>query len=225
MARGTHRRRKGLLGSRAVGLASAIAGGLFIPYALTKGHATSVITAEGWRLAGLSATETALAIHVVEGIPLIVMAIGLISLHARTPGLGPLARTGVSVALAGYGLTVLVHLCEHLLPPFTVPVLTGSEDWLVWGYYLSWLVVFGGFALYGLALAIADSTPRWLPLLFVVGLPAATAIGITAAVLDVFTLAGVFRLSQGVTWLLVGNWLWQAPDAAAVTARSATAEP
>lgn len=225
MARGTHRRRKGLLGSRALGLASAIAGAVFIPYALTKGQATTVITAEGWRMAGLSSSETALAIHLVEGVPLIVMALGLISLHARTPGLGSLAGTGASVALTGYGLTILVHLCEHLLPPFTVPALTGSEDWFVWGYYLSWLVVFGGFALYGLALAIADTTPRWLPLLFVIGLPAATAVGVTVAILDVFTLAGVFRLSQGVTWLLVGNWLWQVPHGASVTARSATAEP
>lgn len=220
-----HRRRGGVLDSPAVGLASAIAGGLFIPYALSKGYLTSVITADGWQVASLTSEQTAQAFHVLEGVPLLIMAIGLVSLHARTPGLGSFADTGISLAVTGFALTILTHLGEHLLPPLTVPALTGGADWFMWGYYLSWLVLYAGLTFYGLAVAIASTTPRWVPWLFVFALPVATAAGVAATALDVFTVAGTFRLTQGLTWVLVGNWLWRSPAVRSSRPKAVTAEP
>lgn len=192
------------------GLLGAIAGAVFVPYALSKGYLTSVIIGEGWHLAGLSSIQTAKLFHAFEAVPLALMVVGLISLHARTAVRGALAEAGISVALAGFMLTMLAHLGEHLLAPITVPALTGGENWFLWVYYLSWLTLYAGFTLYGVALRTSDF-PGWLPWLFMFTLPVTVVVGFGVSTLGVFTLAGTFRLVQGLVWVPVGRWLWIDP--------------
>lgn len=194
------------------GLLSAVAGAVFVPYAFSKGYLAGVIVATGWHLSGLTPVATAQLFHVLEAVPLAVMGFGLVSLDARTPARGGLADAGLAVALVGFGLTILTHLGEHLLAPLTVPGLTGGENWFMWGYYLSWLVVYGGFALYGLALSRTGDAPGWLSGLFVGLLPAAAVVGLVATTLGLFTVAGTLRVAQGLTWVVVGRWLWIRSD-------------
>ena len=192
---------------------SAIAGALFLVYAFTKGPLTTTIVVFGWQFAGLSPEATALVVHVAESVPLAVMAMGLALLWRRAGTRGPLATAGYSVAVAGFGLTVLSHVFEHLLEPVTVPGLTGGENWLIWGYYLSWMTLYVGLAMYGAALGRTESTSWWVPGLFVGSLPAVVVVGFAVVFFDLFTLAGTFRVVQGATWLLVGGWLWRGTSA------------
>ena len=188
---------------------SAIAGVLFVAYAFTKGPLTTTIVASGWQFAGLSPEATALVVHVAESVPIAVMAMGLSLLWRRAGTRGPLASAGYTVAVAGFGLTVLSHVAEHIFEPVTVPAITGGENLLVWGYYLSWMTLYVGLATYGVALERAETTPGWIPGLFVGSLPAVVVVGYAVVFFDLFTLAGTFRVVQGATWLLVGGWLWR----------------
>lgn len=195
--------------TRYLGLLGAVAGASFLVYAAVKGPLTAEIVREGWRLGGLTHDQTALVVHVAEELPLVVMALGLVGLHRHLDRSEPLDGVGVGIALAGFGLTVLTHLGEHLLAPVTVQALFGDENLFVWSYYLSWLVLYVGFALYGVAVLRYESGPAWLGGTFVVLLPGVVLVGLAAVVLDVFTLAGTFRLGLGGTWLVVGAWLWR----------------
>jgi hypothetical protein len=190
------------------GFLSAIAGALFVPYAFFKGRLSSVITAEGWHLFGLSPETSAQLFHAFEAVPLGLMMVGLVALHVRIGARGRLADAGVPVALVGFGLTVLTHMGEHLLASWTVPALTGGANWFLWGYYLSWLVLYAGLALYGTSLMRMDGVPGWLPWLFVVVFPLVVAVGLAVVALGVFTVAGTFRSVQGLVWAVVGYWLW-----------------
>ena len=190
------------------GLLSAISGGLFVPYALFKGRISSIITEEGWQLFGLSPELSAQLFHDFEAVPLGLMMVGLVALRARIGARKWPADVGVSVALVGFGLTVLTHMGEHLLASWTVPALTGGANWFLWGYYLSWLVLYAGIALYGTSLMQMDEVPRWLPWLFAVVFPSVVAIGLAVVALGVFTVAGTFRSVQGLVWVVVGCWLW-----------------
>ncbi len=200
---------------RWLGLVSAVAGALFVPYALTKGHLTTRIVVDGWRLSGLTPPQTALVAHVAEEIPLALMAAGFIALHIRVHARGRFAAAGFSVAIAGIALTVGFHLGEHLLAPLTIPALFGTENLFVWGYYASWLVIFVGFALYGLAEPGGRNNPAWLRALFVGLLPSVVLLGAIMVLLDLFTLAGTFRVALGVTWVIVGGWLCRSPPTSA----------
>lgn len=128
----------------ALGLISANAGALFVPYALSKGSLTTAIVAEGWQFAGLSSTQTALMIHVIESVSLLFMTLGLVSLYIRVDAKGFLATVSFRIAITGFALTILTHLGEHPLAPFTVPVLTGGTNWFLCGDYLSWLTLYAG---------------------------------------------------------------------------------
>lgn len=202
---------------RRAGLLSAFGGGVLVPYALTKGHLSSRIVTAGWQLGGLSPVQTARLFHVMETVPLVLVAVGLLGLDARVGTKGLLADAGRSTVLVGFGLTVLTHLGEHLLPPLTVPALTGGANWFMWGYYLSWLVLYAGFAIYGTALVLSPVRAGGLPWLFVAVPPLAVTVGLAVVVADVFTLAGSFRLFLGLTWVLAGGWLWRAPGAPSPT--------
>jgi len=190
------------------GLLSAIGGVLFVPYAFFKGRFASVITTEGWHLFGLSPETSAQLFHVFEAVPLGLMLVGLLALHARIGARGRLAEVGITVTFVGFGSTVLTHVGEHLLTPWTVPALTAGANWFLWGYYLSWLVLYAGLALYGVSLMRVDGVPGWLPWLFVVVFPSVVAVGLTVAALGVFTVGGTFRSVQGLVWAAVGYWLW-----------------
>lgn len=196
---------------RWLGLVSAVAGAVFVPYALVKGPLTTLIVVDGWRLGMLTPQQTALVAHVAEEIPLVLVAAGLIALHIRIHVTGRFAAAAISVATAGIGMTVASHLGEHLLAPLTIPMLFGTENLFVWAYYASWLVIFLGFALYGLAARENGDGPAWMRGLFIVLLPSVVLLGATAVRFDLFTLAGTFRLALGVTWVIVGGWLWRGP--------------
>ena len=226
MHREIFRRRTRLRGASATYLASAVAGALFVPYALTKGHLTSVITTEGWHLPGLAPVGTAKLFHVAETIPMALVALGLLALHTRvSPSTRDLsARGGLATALAGVGLTFLAHLGEHLLPPFTVPALTGGENLFMWGYYLSWLVLYAGLALYGVALVRTDTAPSWLSRPFVFAPPAAVAVAAMATASGVFTVAGSFRVVFGLHWVLVGLRLWRTASVSGGTRSPSTTD-
>lgn len=195
-------------GVRSVGFLSALAGALFVPYALSKGALTSSIIAGGWQLPGLSPAGSANLVHVLEGLPVLVMMAGVMALNARIDVQGRPSSAGIAAILTGFALTIVTHFGEHLLAPMTVPWLTGGENWFMWGYYLSWLVVYAGFVLYGLALLGRPDTPRWLPLLFVSALPVVLVVGIAVIMVNAFTVAGTFRVAQGLMWVVVGRWLW-----------------
>lgn len=196
---------------RRVGLSSAIAGALFIPYALTKGHLSSLIVLEGWRLGPLSPVQTSQLFHVIEAVPLLVMLLGFVFIHSLTVTPSRFADVGLVVTVAGFGLTILTHLGEHLLAPFTVPALTGGDNWFMLAYYLSWAVLSLGLSLYGLGLLSARETPRWLQWWFALILPATLGIGFFVTTFDIYTFAGTFRILHSVTWILAGGWLWIGP--------------
>lgn len=196
------------------GFAGLVGGLLLVPYALTKGQLTTYVRMEGLGVAGLSPARTAQAFHVAETVPVLLLLVGLVALHGRLdPGTGG-SRAGWAIAAAALVATVLTHLGEHLLPRFTAPALTGGENWFVWAYYLSWLAVYGGLALYGLALTRSGGAPRWMASLLVVGLPVAVAAGLAAVAFDLFTMAGVLRIGQGLTWAVIGYWLVRRPTPA-----------
>lgn len=193
------------------GLAGLAGGALLVPYALTKGQLTTYIRTEGLGLAGLTPDQAARALHVAETIPVLLLLVCLVALGRRFDPGGAVARGGRTIAAAGLLATIVTHFGEHLLPPLTVPALTGGENWFMWGYYLSWLAVYGGLALYGLAMARSDRPPRWMASLLVVGLPVAVAAGLAAAAFDVFTMAGTLRIGQGLTWVAIGYFLLRHP--------------
>ena len=222
MERTTETRRP--LWTRPAGLASAVGGATLVPYALTKGSVTTTIRAEGWAIAGLSPVATANLFHVAETIPVLCLVVGLLSLDHRVGPGGWLAPLGKATAVGGFAATIITHFGEHLLPPLTVPALTGGENWFMWGYYLSWLAVYGGLALYGVALTRADDRPRWIPALLMAGLPAALVVALTVGALDLFTFAGTFRVLQGFTWVAIGSWLWRGPRDAVPISDRATAD-
>jgi hypothetical protein len=199
----------GLLGSPFVGLASAIAGFLFIPYALTKGYLTTVIIAESWQVASLTVLQTANLFHVLESVPLAFMALGLVSLDRRCSPQSWVAAVGETVAIAGFAATILTHLGEHLLPPLTVTGLLGGQNLYMWAYYGSWLLLYTGLAIYGVALVQLHGRPRWLGTLLVAVLPLSVGFGLVLVMLDLFTLAGTFRVLQGLIWVFVGAWLFR----------------
>ena len=183
---------------------SVIAGGLFVLYALSKGYLTTVIVAEGWRFAGMSPEMTALLVHVFEGLLLEVMALGLASFHVRSGPRGRLTSAGITITLAGFGLTIVSHVGEHIAGIEPAPVLGSGQ--VVWLYYASWLVLYVGLATYGVALVVEGNAAGRLPYLFVSLLPLVVAVGFVTVLLGVFTLAGTFRVALGLTWLLVGPW-------------------
>ena len=205
---------------RRVGLSSAIVGALFVPYALTKGYLSSLIVLEGWRLGPLSPVQTSQLFHVVEAIPLLVMLLGFVTLDRLTVSRSRLADAGLVVTVAGFGLTIATHLGEHLLPPVTVPALTGGDNWFMLAYYLSWAVLSLGLSLYGLALLYTGETPRWLRWWFALILPATIGIGLFVTTFDIFTFAGTFRLLHSITWILAGGWLWVGPIGWTVPSRN-----
>lgn len=189
--------------SPSVGPLSVIAGGLFVLYAFSKGYLTTVVVVQGWQFAGLSPQATALLVHVFEGVPLEIMALGLASFHVRSGARGPLARAGISVAIAGFGATILSHVAEHLAGLVAAPIVGSVE--VVWAYYASWLVLYLGLAAYGLALVSARAAAGWLPYLLVVLLPLVVVVGLAVVALGLFTLAGTFRVTLGLAWVLVGR--------------------
>lgn len=189
------------------GLAGLVGGALLVPYALTKGQLTTYIQTEGVGVAGLTPDQAARALHVAETIPVLLLLVCLVALGRRFGPGSAMGRGGRTIAAAGLLATIVTHFGEHLLPPLTVPALTGGENWFMWGYYLSWLAVYGGLALYGLALTRSERPPQWMASLLVVGLPVAVAAGLAAAAFDVFTMAGTLRVGQGVTWVAIGYWL------------------
>ena len=189
--------------SPSVGPLSVIAGGLFVLYALTKGYLTTVIVVEGWQFAGLTPEATALLVHVFEGVPLEIMALGLASFHVRSGARGPLARAGISIALAGFGLTIVSHVVEHFVGLAATPLLGSGQ--VVWAYYASWLVLYLGLATYGAALFLGGYPAGLFPHLLMILLPLVVVVGFTVVATGVFTLAGTFRLTLGLTWLFVGR--------------------
>lgn len=211
MSRSTHARRLVPGGHPFGGLAGLTGGVLLIPYALTKGQLTTHIRTDGLGFAGLGPAHTAEAFHVAETIPVLGLLVCVLALDRRLDPGTSAARGGWTVAAVGLVATILTHFGEHLLPPFTVPALTGAENWFMWGYYLSWLAVYGGLAVYGLALVRSGAAPRWLSSLLVVGLPVAVTVGLAAAVVDLFTMAGTLRVGQGLTWAALGFWLVRHP--------------
>lgn len=193
------------------GLLSAIVAALFIPYAFTKGYLTTVIINEGWQLYALTPVETARLFHLVETVPVLFMLLGFVSLDELTVTSGTSGRIGSVTVIAGFGLTIITHLGEHLLPPVTIPVLAGGENVFVFAYYLSWLVLSFGLALYGLALVDSGQTPRWLQWWLISLLPGTVIIGVLVSALDAFTFAGTFRVIHSFTWVVVGGWLYRGP--------------
>lgn len=196
--------------SSAVALVSALASLLYIPYALSKGPLTGAILTEGWRFAGLTPKQTTLLVHLFETVPLLLIVLGVVSLHVEFGGSGRLVTAGLSVILVGFGGMIFAHFLEHLLSPLTFPVWTGGADWFIWGYYLGWFTLSVGFGIYGAGLLRLGTTPSWLPMAFLLMLPVSAGVGFTVTVLDVFTGAGTFRTVLGVMWFAVGLWLWQA---------------
>lgn len=190
-------------------MVSAIAAAVYVPYALTKGQLTTLILAESWHLFGMTPEQTALLVHIFETVPLVLIALGLVSLHVESAAYGRLVTAGLSVTLAGFALTIITHLGEHLLPPFVYPTLTGAANWFLLGYYLSWLTLFTGLGIYGIGLSRTDVTISWVPRLFMLALPVTVVIGLVVVALDVFTFAGTFRVLLGIGWLFVGLWMWR----------------
>lgn len=195
--------------SSTVAMVSALAALIYIPYALSKGPLTGAIVAEGWSLAGMTPEQTALLVHLFETVPLLLIVLGLVSLHVEFGGRGRLVTAGLSVTLLGFGGMIFAHFLEHLLQPLTFPVWTGGADWFIWCYYLGWFTLSVGFGIYGAGLLRVGTTPSWLAVVFVLMLPVSMGVGFTVTVLDVFTAAGTFRTALGVMWFVVGLWLWQ----------------
>jgi hypothetical protein len=204
-----------------LGLLGAITGPLFSVYAVSKGPLSATIAADGWRVGGLAPTDLALLVHLAEEPFLVAMAVGFLGLAA---GLGVRtvpADLGVAVTLSGFGLTVVTHVAEHLLGALTIPALFGAEDLFVWSYYLSWMVLYIGLALYGIAIGRSFEGPAWLAWLFVALLPGVVVVGGALVALDWFTLAGTFRLALGGTWTVWGLWLWRGRTGPAAVQRGA----
>lgn len=195
---------------RVYGLLGVLVGVVFILYAVTKGPLTAAIVAEGWRLPGLSPTLSALLVHLVEEVPLVIMAGLFVGLGAHLDVRSSVARAGMTVALAGVGFTIVSHLAEHLLAPVTLPALFGDTHLLIWSYYLSWAVLYTGLSVYGLALLRDAAVPTWLAVVFVALLPGVFVGGMTVVVFDLFTFAGTLRLALGVTSIVVGTWAFTA---------------
>lgn len=194
--------------SPTVAILSAIAAVALVPYALSKGQLTTTIVAKRWTVAGMSPDQTALLVHVLETVPLLLIALGLVSLHAGSSAYGRTVTVGLAVALLGFAFTILSHVGEHVLSPLVVPALAGDAKLFVWSYYVSWLTLYAGFGIYGVGLVRVGVAPSWIRSVFVAMLPATVALSLTVVVLDVFTFAGTFRVVLGLTWLAVGIWLW-----------------
>lgn len=199
------------------GLLGCVAGATFIPYALVKGSVTTRIIDDGWRIGVLSPTQSANLFHALEALPLAVMALTLAAFMERVGSTGPAGRIGGWIAFTGFAATIMTHLGEHFLPPVPVAGLTGGENLLMWLYYVSWVVLFAGLAVYGFAAIRAIALPAWLPALLVGLLPLAVGFGVAAAALDVFTAAGTFRIVQGAAWVALGGWLWRSTSEPTVT--------
>lgn len=190
-------------------MVSAIAAAVYVPYALSKGQLTTVIVTESWQFFGLTPEQMALLVHLFETVPLVLIALGLASFHVDSGADGRLVAAGLSITLAGFALTIITHLGEHLLPPLVLPSLTGAANWFLWSYYLSWLLLFTGLAIYGIGLSRTELTISWIPGLFVLALPVTVVVGLSVVALEVFTFAGTFRLVLGIGWLFVGLWMWR----------------
>ncbi len=195
--------------ARRVALLSALGGAIFLPYALSKAHATDLIVANGWRLPGLSATATANAFHIVEAVPIALLVGGALALAARYSFDTALSGTlAIAVVLAGFAGMTVAHVGEHLLPALTVPALTGDANWYLWGYYAGWLGFHLGVTLCGLVLVGSLRTAGVVPWLFVFALPLTVGVGGLVVFTGLYTFAGTSRLIAALMWLVGGAWLW-----------------
>lgn len=196
--------------ARRVAFISALGGALFLPYALSKAQITDLILANDWQLLGLSATASANAFHVVEAIPVALLVSGALALAARYSFRSdPVGKVGITIILAAFvGMTVS-HTGEHLLSALTVPALTGTTNWYLWGYYFGWLGFHLGVTLCGIALVGPRRVRGRVPWLFVLALPVTVGVGGLVVLTDLFTFAGTSRVVAALTWLVGGAWLWQ----------------
>lgn len=192
-------------------LLAAAGGSVLVPYALLKGPLAVAITATETHLPGLSAAATALLVHLLEGLLVALVVLGVHELAGRARGTTAVSAA-YGVALAGAALLVGFHAVEHVVPAASLSTPVAAA--ILWGYYVGWPVFNAGQGLVGVAAwragAVDGVTAALLAALFPVGL----VVGLAVVTLDAFTFAGTQRLLVGAAWTVVGARHWARRTAA-----------